>query len=382
VQLRSKTRRQLLKRISLAAVPAVLTACESSDDAPADQSVEIPGSTNTGGTDNAMPFNNRSIGITATEPEAGDFGSDVIDRIQGAGANSTSLSVYWDDIEPSAGVFSPMPNYLQIAELFYAPRGMQVTLSFSVIDTTNKRLPADLTGRAFDDAQVIARFKSMLDWAASQLPTLELQALVIGNEVDIYLNAHTNEWPAWQTFFAETSQHARNLWPNTVVGCKATYAGLTAEPSHSQLIELNQHSSAVLVTYYHIGSEFSVLTPDAIHDVFDTLATLPDEQAIHILELGSPTDALIGGSETHQADVISEAFRAWDDHSTRIAHIEFFALHDFSQSAVAQLQTYYSFPDERFAAYLGSLGLRRSAGSGTDKTAWNRLKMEISARVS
>jgi len=320
----------------------------------------------------------RTVGIVATEPDGADFGSDVIQRIIAAGSTSTSLSVYWDDVEQSAGIYAPEINYMAIAEIFYPPFDIAITHSFSVIDTTNKRLPADLSGRAFDDPEVISRFNAMLDWAATQMPSVNLHVISIGNEVDVYLNAHPEEWPAWQTFFTATAAHARTLWPNAVIGCKATNAGLSEEPSRSELQMLNQESDAVFVTWYGIDESFNALLPNSIASAFTSLVGLAEGKPLRILELGYPSATELGGSEQKQADFIVETFKAWDQFAAEIPHIEFFALHDFAPELVDELEDYYGLQDDRFAAYLGTLGLR--TWSNRDKLAWPTFINEMSRR--
>jgi hypothetical protein len=73
-------------------------------------------------------------------------------------------------------------------------------------------------------------------------------------------------------------------------------------------------------------------------------------------------------------------FEAWDTHAAQIETISFFALTDFSPSYVEELQRYYGFPDPRFAAYLGTLGLRTFPGAGTDKEAFSELRLQASQR--
>lgn len=322
----------------------------------------------------------RTLGIVATAPQVADFGPDVIGRIKSAGATSTSLSVNWDEIETAPGVYQPNPNWLAIGEQFYPPNGLALTLAFAVIDTNNRRLPTDLASRSFDDPLVIARFRAMLDWARTQIPRVDIRSLVIGNEVDVYLAANPGQWPAWRAFLQAAKAHARSLWPAPPIGCKATFNGLANEPTRGELIAMNALCDELLVTWYPIGANFGVLPMSAVDTSFDTLVALPGKLPIRLLELGAPSDALIGGSQTLQADFVSACFNAWDRHAARIPHVEWFALHDFAPAQLVALQQYYGIVDARFAAYLGSLGLRSFAGPGEDKAAWTRLRAEMAAR--
>lgn len=327
-----------------------------------------------------LPLGNRTLSIAAIGPQDTDFGPNVIQRLVAAGATSTSLSVYWDEIERSPGVYNPAPNFLAVGNAFYPPSGIKLALGFSVIDTNNRRLPADLAGRALDDPLVISRFRAMLNWAATQVPNATLSSLVIGNEVDVYLGANPQQWQPWRNFLQAAIAHARTLWPTTPIGCKATLNGLTNEPTRTELIAMNALCDELHATWYAIANDFSVLPAAEVLKAFDKLVALPANLPIRLLELGSPSDSLIGGTQANQADFISACFAAWDRHAGRIVQLEFFALHDFDPALVVTLQTYYGLSSPRFAAYLGSLGLRSFAGKGVDKLAWQRLLTEQAAR--
>ncbi|MFK7997886.1 MAG: hypothetical protein AB8B87_27425 [Granulosicoccus sp.] len=292
-----------------------MAGCDSTEDTNSNNS---SGNSGAGSSDDATDgsdaadvpaLGNRTFGIFALEPENRDFGQNVIQPIVSSGASSTTLSVYWDDIEGTASTYEPAINYLEIGEIFYPPYGLAINLSFSVIDTNNKRLAPHLSGRAFDDPDVICSFIAMLDWAKTQIPTLNVKTLHIGNEVDVYLDQNSIEWPAWITFFTATSAHARTLWPDAVVGCKTTYGGITLT-NRAATIDLHTQADATFLTYYHMDGNFMVLAPAAISNTFSDIASYPVEKPIHLLEIGVPSDTRNGGSEQHQADTVTEMFRA------------------------------------------------------------------------
>ena len=92
------------------------------------------------------PRGDRTLSMDITEASGEDFES-AVTAAQSLGAQATSLSVYWDELETAPGVYNPDPNWLAIANLFYPTKDMRVSLAISVIDTTNLRLPAALAGR-------------------------------------------------------------------------------------------------------------------------------------------------------------------------------------------------------------------------------------------
>ena len=52
----------------------------------------------------------------------------------------------------------------------------------------------------FDDPQMLERFKALID-AILARSTHPIRYLSIGNEVDVYLAAHPQEWAAYTTFY-------------------------------------------------------------------------------------------------------------------------------------------------------------------------------------
>jgi hypothetical protein len=58
--------------------------------------------------------------------------------------------------------------------------------------------------------------------------------------------------------------------------------------------------------------------------------------------------------------------------------MEFCWLHDISAETVAGFEGFYELSHPKFAAFLGSIGLRTH--DGKDKAAWPALKVEAAAR--
>ncbi|WP_420644473.1 hypothetical protein [Candidatus Leptofilum sp.] len=320
--------------------------------------------------------NGRLFHLSITEAEGEPF-DDAFRLAQSAGAQATSLSVYWDDIEIAPGIYQPDPNWLAIANAYYPAQQMQVSLAISVIDTNNLRLPADLADKSFDDPELIARFNSLLDYVAAQLTELTPQSLAIGNEIDLYLGSDVAQWRAYETFFVETAAYARTLWPNTLVGSKVTFEGIADERA-AAIQSLNQHADVVLVTYYPLDGGFQVRPPTAVHDDFQTLADAFPDKTIHLLEVGYPTGTANGSSEAMQAQFIHELFLAWDDHAEQIPVLNYTWLTDMPETAVADMTDYYRLDDPAFVSFLATLGLR--TGDGSPKPAFDQLLIETETR--
>ncbi len=89
-----------------------------------------------------LPRGDRILELDANASENGDF-DEAIDLARELGAESIRLSVYWDDIEIEPGIYQPDPNWLAIANQYYSAQDLAISLTISVLDTTEIRLPAE-----------------------------------------------------------------------------------------------------------------------------------------------------------------------------------------------------------------------------------------------
>lgn len=315
----------------------------------------------------------RLLGIDVNEADDGDF-ERAFDAARGAGMDVVSLSLAWDDIEPTPGAFdSPYPA---IANLFYGAADVAVALTLAPLDTNNDRRPADLAGLAFDDPEVIARFNALLTWVLQQMPDVRLAVLSIGNEIDGSL-AGAGQWASYRRFFEAAASQARDLRPGLRVGAKAMFSGLTG-PQRSELTELNTLSDVVLATYYPLGDDFSPRDPVVVGDDLDRLVALYPDRPLMLMETGYPSGELCGGSPARQAQFVREIFGWWDRHAGQVELVTFTWLTDIPEAAVEHYVAYYGVGSPCFAEYLRSLGLRTSSGS--DKAGFRELRAQAGAR--
>jgi hypothetical protein len=325
-----------------------------------------------------LPKGSRLLELDANSPEHDDYDR-VMDHARELGAESIRLSVYWDDIETSPGVFDPDPNWLAIANSYYPAQGFQVSLVIAVLDTTEIRLPADLEGKPFDDPQVISRFGDLLEYIAAESPDLELASLAIGNEIDGVLGGDAGQWAAYIRFFEAAADHANRLWPDVPVGSKVMFSGLSGK-SASHARELNAHADVVMTTYYPLAGDFTVHNPALVGEDFDRLAALYPEKEIHITEIGFPTSEVNDSSPELQAEFIREMFAAWDEHADRITLLSYSWLSDLPDSSVQELESYYGLSNRAFGEFLRTLGLRTYPGAGEDKPGYRTFREEAAAR--
>jgi hypothetical protein len=100
------------------------------------------------------------------------------------------------------------------------------------------------------------------------------------------------------------------------------------------------------------------------------MRALAGNRPVVLQEVGYPSSAYLASSESLQADFVGSAFQAWETFGSQMPFLNFFLLHDFSESDCDQFVAYCGFPsDQNLHAFLCSIGLRRV--DGTPKLAWS-----------
>lgn len=311
--------------------------------------------------------------LTALVTEANDLAYN-------AGARGQQINFSWGALEPTAGNY----NTTKLAEITAAlNRAAQLSLTQYVglqpINTLYRDLPADLAGRAFDDAVVKQRFRALLDRVVGA-NVGRIKYLAIGNEVDIYLDAHRNELAAYTAFFQDAASYARSLDANIRVGATGTADGALGSKADILNTLNNAGADAVMLTYYPLrldaNGTFTVRDPSVVGGEITRLLSFAGSKPLVFQEAGYPSSALNQSSQAMQASFFRELFTAWRAAgSARMPYVNVFALHDFTTQTCEDLAVHYQFKDSStFKAYLCSLGLRQS--DGAVKTAWQTVNTE------
>jgi|GEM_PF-703319 len=321
------------------------------------------------------PKGDRLLGISITDAERADYPY-AVELIRSAGAQVTSLSFGWDDIETAPGQFDS--SLIDIIDQFYPVIGMPVNLTLTPIDTNNSRVPSDLQGRAWDDPELISRFKTMLDFFFSRVQQTQIPVMVIGNEIDLFLPDDAS-WQQFRNFVVETGTHAKSLRSGMIVGSTITLDGLTQDKVLLSA-QHNEITDAVLTTYYPLDDGFQVKPPATVFEDIDRLLSLYPDQAVYFMEAGYPSGVGNGSSELDQQTFVRDLFLAWDQHRDRIPMLVFEWLNDVDSQALDFFADYYRIDDPGFTSYLGTLGLRTNTRDGEDKPAFRQLKKEAAAR--
>lgn len=293
------------------------------------------------------------------------------------GIDFVSLTVYWDDFETAPGTFNPEINWLDITNSYYSAADISLALVIAPIDTNVLHVPEDLYEVPFDDLEMITRFQAFIDYALGQLTSVDIICISIGNEIDAYFGSNQALWLTYQTFYSNTVEHIHSINPSYRIGVKSMFEGLVVD-HREQLRQINQYSDVILTTYYPLKRDFSVQPPETVFNDFDRITNAYPKKPIHFLELGYPSSKRLGSSEDAQEHFVMDVFDAWDAHVQQIEAINFTWLHDISPAEVDDFSAYYGIGNEKFLAYLSSLGLRHA--DGTEKPAFIELEREATMR--
>ena len=302
---------------------------------------------------------------------------------------SIHLFYTWSGLEPNAGNFdtSHVINALDISNIYYPAFGVKAELQIAPINTIAKETPADLVGTSFDSPTMINRFKALLDTLFTHIPQLELSALNIGNESDIFLGTNSAGYAAYKTFLDSVIPYAKQLYFNLhgtdlKVGTTFTFDGLVGASTSALCQSVNSGLDIVTVTYYPLNSNFTMESPSVVSSDFSNLVAIYSDttQPIYFAECGYASSTVCNSSETLQAQFFSNVFSAWDAHYDNIKYLTIFKSTDWSQQEVDTLGAYYGITDTTFLEYLRTLGVRTWDNDGSNKPAYESILCFLQAR--
>lgn len=287
------------------------------------------------------------------------------------GCNVMASSVKWSELEPSPGDYKldKLRNDLSNqAKLGFTP-----VLTIQTIDTNNRALPLELAAERWDSEVMLAREKSLLDAVAKVLPS-ETGAVMLGNEVDIYLRSHRDEINGYVRFLANGKKCLKAARSGTSVGVTTTFSGIGLD---SKLISRLQNGmDLVSMTYYPERQDFSVLPVSEVSRHFEQMTKLAAGK-LFIQEAGYPASQVLGSSEEQQAAFVDALFDAMARYKERLYGVCYFLSVDFNDKLVNSFVRYYDVGTEQFRAMLSTLGLKKQ--DGTPRAAWAEFKKRASA---
>lgn len=319
----------------------------------------------------------REIGMSVNQSENGDY-NDAIAKAVTVGMHVVSLKLNWDEMEKKPGVFES--HRPKIANAYYPARNLQISLRLATLDTSQNRIPSDLSGKAFSDPAVIGRFNNFLDYVLNQMPDVKIAELSVGNEVDCLLGTDAAKWKQYGEFFEAVKEHLQQHRPGVKAGVSITFQGHMGKAA-GFCTAINKEADVVMVSYYPLTPDFKARDPKVVREDFNAICQRYPGRSISFVEAGFPSGSVCGSSEVLQAQFYSELFRAWDEHAEQIQRITFVWLHDIAPGSVQGYRQYYQVAIPAFSDYLATLGLRTFKGAGSDACVCNPASAGPCSRV-
>lgn len=324
--------------------------------------------------DPPVPKKSRQLAIDVTEMRDGNY-DDAFQIAKNVGIDRIGLFLSWNVLEPSPQKYDG--TLLDIAALYYPAHHVKIDLTLAVVNTNHLDLPSDLLSHSLSDPIVIDRFKKLITFVFTKLKPDQLASLNIGSEYDKFFGTDQKKWREFAAFYKSARDHLKSKWPSLVVTTETTFDGITG-PTRDSVKEINRISDAIGISYYGIQSNFEVIDPKKVHEVFDLVCSLYPGKKIHFYQFGYPTSNLLKSSTLKQREFVEQSFLAWDKHADQIELIDYTWLHDHSPDSVDKILKIYNFFDPKFREFIGTLGLRTF--SGQDKPAFVALRAQAKAR--
>jgi hypothetical protein len=326
------------------------------------------------------PKGSRQVGIHITQAELNNYDTEFL-RAKSAGIDVVPLTLPWGSLETGTGFDF---TFLEIINLYYPAYHTKVALNITPIYAVSRSLPPDLLDNPFDDPLVISRFTALLDSIHQKLPDTQINNFTIGLEVDLYLISHPSEWDSYKTLYTHAVARVKQLWGNSMpVGVETTWSAAVHD-ARNNIINLNEPSDMMVLSYYPNQSDFTVKPPKQVHEDIEAVIELYPDIPVFIIECGYQTSAACNSSYEKQKQFIVEMFRLWDKHNEKINFMGFLWLTDLSDANTDKYVEDYGmsgFPHlNAFKGYLQTTGLRTYPGTGTDKPGFKQLKSELKKR--
>lgn len=287
----------------------------------------------------------------------------AVSQSRDAGATITLTSPTWREMEPSPGVYDfegPLGG-----SLYQLTQGMGMGHYFGIqlINTSVKELPADLAGRSWTDPVVLARFEKLV--AALKNQKISVNAISVGNEVDVYFASHPQELAPYLQFLRAAKPVIKRYFPNVRVGTTVTFEGLKTgrQAAISQLVDA---TDIVFFTYYPVID----LVPLPLKDVpahVNAMVSAAKGRQVVVQEFSFPASRAVGSSESLQATFFRVVLPLLMT-NPKVEASFIYALHDLSPTYCDMQLSYYGAGgysvavQDRFKEYLCTLGLRRNDG--------------------
>ncbi len=255
---------------------------------------------------------------------------------------------------------------------FYGSFGVSIFVNLAFVDRIKDERPDTLTGAAWDSPLMLDGLKAAIDSVFGKLGKT-VSALSLGNEVDVFLEAHPGDRAAIQKLLEQAGAYARShpkaaddlrvgvsLSPKAVVADGAPYKDLLS-------------AGDVAVLSYRPGLGQSELAqPAPVAADLDAMIVAVGGMPIWLDPVSYPSADMLASSSEKQGLFYESLFGALAPRRKDISWVNIVSMHDPAPGACkVYAEKQGQAADGPFAAYVCSWGLALSAGS--KKSSWQQV---------
>ena len=296
---------------------------------------------------------------SATDPER----QKALEAVRATGVSTFALELSWPLAEPRPGKY-------EVADVVRAARllrqsGATVHLDLPLVDGRGRRVPTDLSGRAFDDPVLAARLGRLFQALGPAL--LDVSTISLGNEADAYFAGRPAELAAYLRLFGGAVQFLGKAAPRLLVGVA------TAAPMESRApavaARLHEKSPAVFFVYapFQTRTPFLHRPPATLEPDWKAMVTAAAGRPLALTEVSYSSSPENGSTPAKQAEFVRRmrTFLSTADRS-RLLFARYVPWRD--PAAVSGAAPVTDPLERRRAAFFANRGLQKS--DGTSKPAW------------
>lgn len=297
----------------------------------------------------------------------------VFDAANAAGVDLVSLyAPSWKELETSPGSYhwdTSLDFFAELDAHAFAQRTLDVS---TPVGWTTEELPLDLVFTAFDEPQVIARYKAYVGEVIGRFRTGLTHVILHTEGAPTYFAEHPDRLAGYCTLIAEATAHIHATFPGVRVG--AYQADGDAAPIACLVSPMDFFTAALTCDGQKPNSD--------LRAQLDRGLALAAGKPVVFNEASCATSAYLGSSESLQTATIRELFEFLDAHPTSIELAAVYTVFD-EDKTITRGWVDATFPDwpqelrDGLVEWASSLGLRTHLDVA--KPGWNELVARIAA---
>lgn len=256
--------------------------------------------------------------------------------------------------------------------VFYGGHGVEIFVNLAFIDRLKDERPDTLLGAAWDSPELLDGLKAAIDEVFAKLGKT-VRALTLGNEVDVFLEAHPKDKATLQKLLEQACAYARShpkAADDLKVGVSLSPDGLLiqGEP-YKELLLL---SDMAVLSYRPSLGKSELVQPGLVASDLDSMIAKVGGLPILLDPVSFPSAAELSSSPEKQGLFYESFFSALAARRKDIGWVNIVSVHDPAPDACKAYAEKQGQPvDGPFAAYVCSLGLALSTGE--KKSSWEQV---------